>query len=58
MRKFRTFAGILREGTLRNEHIVLTHFSNRYTRDDVLFALHDRVPAEFRGRITAVVNNS
>lgn len=48
----------LREGTLRNEHIVLTHFSNRYTRDDVLFALHDRVPAEFRDRITAVVNNS
>lgn len=48
----------LREGKLQNEQILLTHFSNRYKRDDILRALDEKVPAEYRDRITPIVNNS
>ena len=40
---------------LANEHIVLKHFSMRYTRKTILSVLKERLPREFQERVHILV---
>jgi ribonuclease Z len=44
-----------RPGVLRNEHIVLTHFSMRYDRNTIQSTLRAKLPAEFMERVRILI---
>ena len=39
----------------QNEAILLVHFSARYKRDDILAALHEKLPPSLRDRVTPLL---
>jgi ribonuclease Z len=46
---------VARASEFRNDAIVLTHFSAKYSKDEILTRLADALPASLRERVTAFV---